>query len=143
MVLAGDPLRVSGERSIVAALDARRHEVYWARYRAAAGSIERQSDYQLGTPAAVLDALSANDEHVAVCGDGALRFAEVFAADPRVEVLGNAYAAPDLAALVEIAIVRTTAGDVVAPDAVVPLYLRGSDAEITQHERAAAAGGAA
>ena len=43
------PLRYA-RRLVVATIDARRHELYWALYRQVPGGVQRVSEYELGTP---------------------------------------------------------------------------------------------
>lgn len=145
--LVAHPLLAVGDGDVIAALDARRHEVYWARYRRSGerggtdDTIERVSDYELSTPALLVEAIERAAVAVRCAGDGAIRFAAELAAHPLVEVLGPAHGAPDLAALVALGVAGVETGATVAPDAVVPLYLRGSDAQLARERREA--GGAA
>ena len=74
--------------------------------------------------------LVARGEEALLCGDGALRFASNFAEVKRTELAGPGHAAPGLAALAELAIARYQREDFCAPDDVLPLYLRKSDAEL-------------
>lgn len=122
-----------GARSIGAWMDAQRSEIYAALYapdgrqiRVAAAS---------GTPAAVLDAWSdaLAGRPVRVVGDGAVRYrdivertlggrAEVVAPPPLAGIIGQIAAeAPERA---------------VPPHAVMPIYVRKSDAELTRDRRA-------
>jgi tRNA threonylcarbamoyladenosine biosynthesis protein TsaB len=116
---------------VVATIDARRHEVYWAMYRPVPGGVQRVSEYELGSPEDLVGELQARGEETLVCGDGGLRFPEVFAdLGRRVELAGPAHASPSLTALVDLAHVRFEREDFVAPRDVLPMYLRRSDAEL-------------
>jgi len=98
------------ERPFLVATDARRHEVYWARYVAG----ERVEGPQVSRPADVPAGSRA------MCGAGARLYAEVL----RVPLLDRDYPAPS--ALVSAAAQRVRAG---APsETLVPLYLRRPDA---------------
>jgi tRNA threonylcarbamoyladenosine biosynthesis protein TsaB len=130
------PLRYA-RRLVVATIDARRHELYWAIYRTVPGGVQRVSEYELGAPDDLVAELEALGEDALVCGDGSLRFAEAFAPlGSRVELAGPAHAAPSLSALVELAQSRFVREDFCAPSAVLPLYLRQSDAELAWDRKA-------
>jgi tRNA threonylcarbamoyladenosine biosynthesis protein TsaB len=124
------PLRYS-RRLIVATIDARRHELYWAIYRTVPGGVQRVSEYELGTPDDLVAELQARGEDALVCGDGSLRFADAFAPlGTRVELAGPAHTSPSLTALADLARARFEREDFCAPSDVLPLYLRQSDAEL-------------
>lgn len=117
-------------RVIVALIDARRREVYVARYRGTAAGLERTSAYAVEPPDEVAAELAARGESVLLVGDGARAYADAFAAVDQLAVPGAADAAPSAAALVELATVQFARGEHQRPDQVQPLYLRQSDAEI-------------
>jgi tRNA threonylcarbamoyladenosine biosynthesis protein TsaB len=130
------PLRYA-RRLVVATIDARRHELYWAIYRTVPGGVQRVSEYELGTPDDLVAELEALGEDALVCGDGSLRFAEAFAPlGSRVELAGPAHAAPSLSAWVELAQSRFVREEFCAPSEVLPMYLRRSDAELTWDRKA-------
>jgi len=128
------PLRYS-RTLVVPAIDARRSEVYFAIYRPVPGGVQRESDYQLGSPDDVAGEIAARGEETLLCGDGALRFAAEFHELDRVELAGAAHAAPSLSALAELAVARYEREDFTSAADVVPLYLRRSDAEIAWEQR--------
>ena len=76
---AGVPGAHTASRLIVAAVDARRGEVFYAFYRQVPGGAQRLSPYQLGTPADLASELQATGADCLLVGDGALRYPEVFA----------------------------------------------------------------
>ena len=123
------PLRHS-RALVVAAIDARRNELYYALYRTVPGGVQRASEYEIGTPDDLVAELEARGEEALLCGDGALRFAAMFDKVERVELAGPAHAAPSLGALAELAVARYQREDFCAADDVLPLYLRKSDAEL-------------
>jgi tRNA threonylcarbamoyladenosine biosynthesis protein TsaB len=124
------PLRYA-RRLVVATIDARRHEVYWAMYRQVPGGVQRVSEYELGTPDDLVAEIEARGEDALVCGDGALRFADAFTPlGRRVELAGPAHASPSLTALAELSRARYEREDFRAPADVLPMYLRRSDAEL-------------
>jgi tRNA threonylcarbamoyladenosine biosynthesis protein TsaB len=124
------PLRYA-RRLVVATIDARRHELYWAMYRQVPGGVQRVSEYELGTPDDLVAEIEARGEDALVCGDGALRFADAFESlGRRIELAGPAHASPSLTALAELAAARYEREDFCAPSEVLPMYLRQSDAEL-------------
>lgn len=127
--LVAYPLRHSG-RPIVVVVDARRREVFHARYRPVPGGVQRETEYAVVAPGAVVSELTARGEEVLLAGDGVLAHAEVFAELERVEDAGPAAAYPSAAALIELASARVEREEFCAPTDLHPLYLRRSDAEI-------------
>jgi len=124
------PLRYA-RRLVVATIDARRHELYWAIYRQVPGGVQRVSEYELGTPDDLVAELEARGEDALVCGDGSLRFADAFTPlGRRVELAGPAHASPSLSALAELALARYEREDFSVAADVLPMYLRRSDAEL-------------
>jgi tRNA threonylcarbamoyladenosine biosynthesis protein TsaB len=129
------PLRHS-HRLVVPAIDARRNELYYALYLTVPGGVQRASEYEVGSPADLAAELEARGEEALLCGDGALRFASVFDDVKGTELAGPAHAAPSLASLSELAIARYEREEFCAPDDVLPLYLRKSDAELAWDRKA-------
>ena len=120
---------------IVPAIDARRNELYYALYRAVPGGVQRASDYEIGSPDDLIAELEARGEETLLCGDGGLRFAKLFRDVEHADLAGPAHAAPSLAALAELAISRYEREEFCAPDDVLPLYLRKSDAELARDRK--------
>ncbi len=139
--LVAYPLRHS-DRMIVAVLDARRREVFAARYRPVPGGVQRVSEYAVHTPAELVADLSAEpglEPHgLLLAGDGVPRFREEFGALEHAEVAGSEFAAPSVGALVTLATARAEREEFELPAELRPLYLRQSDAEIAWGDRAAA-----
>ena len=131
------PLRFAHGSLVVATIDARRSEIYWAIYRPVPGGVQRESDYELSAPDELAAELVARGEDAILCGDGALRFPDVFAEHGRgVTIAGPAHASPSLTALADLARARYEREDFCEPLEVSPLYLRQSDAEIEWEQRA-------
>jgi tRNA threonylcarbamoyladenosine biosynthesis protein TsaB len=128
------PLRYS-HGLIVAAIDARRHEVYYAIYRPVPGGVQRESDYEIGSPDDLAGEIEARGEEALLCGDGVQHHASLFAELDRVELAGSAHAAPSLSALAELALARYEREEFRSPSEIVPMYLRRSDAEIAWEQR--------
>ena len=135
-------------RTICAAIDGRRGELFTARYRPVPGGVERTGDYQVAAPAELAAELESLDAPLLLCGDGAERYAEVFAhAGEAVELAGPDHATPSAESLVQLALSRFEQGAAVGPLEVSPVYLRRPDVDPgierrLADERAAAGGGA-
>ncbi len=133
--LVAYPLRYS-DRLVVAVLDARRREVFSARYRAVPGGVQRESEYAVFAPTELVAELAGemapDRPGILLAGDGVDRFRAEFAALERAELAGAEFAAPSVAALVELATARAEREEFEAPWELQPLYLRGSDAEINR-----------
>ena len=134
------PVRQSS-RLIVAAVDARRGELYSALYRQVPGGVQRVGDYRVCSPNDLSSDLLARGEAALLVGDGAIRYASIFAdrGDLEVGSLGIAY--PSAAALVELAQPRALREEFVQPWELEALYLRKSDAEINEEGRRQHTGG--
>ena len=118
-------------RSIVAAIDARRGEVFWATYRHAPGGVMRQTPYAVARPEALVAELMASPEDVLLVGDGAMLYREQLEElGAHAEFASPASAHPDAAQLVELAVPRFLREEHDRLFDVVPMYLRKSDAEI-------------
>ena len=139
--LVAYPLRHSG-RTIVAVLDARRREVFAARYQPVPGGVQRVSDYAVHAPAELVADLLADvaefPHGLLLAGDGVDRFRAEFATIDHAELAGPEFAAPSVDALVALATARVEREEFEQPADLRPLYLRQSDAEIAWGERAAA-----
>jgi len=107
--------------SVLVVTDARRREVYWARYEVRGGVAERTAGPDVAAPADV--PRGAGD---VVLGAGRDLYPDVLGArDPRLAGDDPALVHPDPALLVRIARRRAAAGE---PLPVEPLYLRRPDA---------------
>jgi tRNA threonylcarbamoyladenosine biosynthesis protein TsaB len=132
--LVAYPWRVT-HRRVVALVDARRKEVFAARYWPVPGGLQRDGEYTVEPPDAVAAELLATGVDSLLVGDGALAYADAFAGLDHVELAGPAAAAPSVAALVELATARFEREEFCRADEVAPLYLRRSDAEIAWDAR--------
>lgn len=135
--LVAYPLRFS-DRTVVALLDARRGQLYHARYRPVPGGIQRTTDYAVDDPDDVVAELLATGEELLLAGDGALAYGEVLRQVDRTEIVPASFAWPSPPALVELACERFRLEEFVRPVEVEPLYLRKSDAEIAWDARSGA-----
>jgi tRNA threonylcarbamoyladenosine biosynthesis protein TsaB len=122
--LVAHPLRHAG-RTVIAVLDARRHEVFSAVYRPVPGGMERCRDDAVGSPAQLVAEIDALGHDVLVAGNGINCDRAAFESLERAELAGPDHRFPSVTALVELA---TRQGRRYA-GAVSPRYLRPSDAE--------------
>jgi tRNA threonylcarbamoyladenosine biosynthesis protein TsaB len=123
------PVRFS-PRLIVAAIDARRGELFYAFYRQVPGGVQRLSGYQVGSPDDLASELLASREECLLVGDGPIRYREVFEGLTRVEIAEHGQAYPSASSLVQLAHAQALREDFVRPWELRPLYLRKPDAEI-------------
>jgi tRNA threonylcarbamoyladenosine biosynthesis protein TsaB len=107
----------AGGREVLVVTDARRKEVYWARYRATATGITTVAGPSVDAPAAVA---AAGLDDVLLVGPGAALYPELLPAAVGAPV------AVDPADLARVALARLAAGDTVLDTE--PLYLRRPDA---------------
>ena len=127
--LVAFPLRHT-RREVVAIVDARRREVFWARYRTVPGGLERVRDQAVDSPDDVAAELEAAGADALLAGDGAHRYQEVFATLDHCELAGPEFAAPSALSLLELAHARIEREEFVSPSELMPVYLRESDAAI-------------
>lgn len=117
-------------REIVAVIDARRGEVFHARYRPTPGGVQRVSEPVVSSPSELRADLQASDTEFLLVGDGALRYADEWDDMVRVELAEQYLAHPSAGSLVQLAHARAIREDFVQPWQLEPLYLRLPDAEI-------------
>jgi len=123
------PVRFTS-RLIVAAIDARRGELFYAFYRQVPGGIQRLSDHRVGSPDDLASELLAASEECLLVGDGAIRYREVFEGLKKTEIVEEGLAYPSASSLVMLAHARALREEWVKPWDLHPLYLRRPDAEI-------------
>jgi tRNA threonylcarbamoyladenosine biosynthesis protein TsaB len=125
------PLRHAHGRLIAAVIDARRQEVFTARYRPVPGGVQRVSEYEVGSPARLAADLAAIGEDTLLAGDGAVLYREHFDDLEHVELAGPGFSVPSAAALIALTTVRMQQEEFQQPADLVPMYLRESDAELS------------
>ena len=128
------PARFS-PRVLVTVIDARRGEVFWARYRQVPGGVQRISPFSVDRPADVAGELAATGEEVLLLGDGVHRYREAFVDIDRAEIADAGFAHPSAGPLVQLAHARALREDWVNHWEIEPLYLRKPDAEINWSTR--------
>ena len=123
------PVRFT-HKLIVAVIDARRGEVFFAFYRQVPGGVQRVTGYQVGTPDDLASELLASGEDCLLVGDGALRYSEYFEDVARLELTEQGLAHPSASSLVQLAHAQALREQFVHSWELEPLYLRKPDAEI-------------
>lgn len=124
--LVASPLR-HAKRTIIVVMDARRREIFHARYRPVPGGVQRESDYEVGPAGDVVGEVEAAREEVLLAGYG---ITEELAALERAEIAGPEFRYPSVRALLELAAWRFEREEFDAAWDVQPLYVRASDAEL-------------
>lgn len=127
--LVAFPARIT-DRLVVATIDARRGEVYYASYRGVGSEMRRITEPRVDPPGVVADQLRALSGDCLVVGDGAHRYGDVFREVGRVEIAGKGFRYPDAGALVEMATAKALSQDLVPEPMIKPLYLRAPDAHV-------------
>ena len=122
-------------RLVVAAIDARRSELFYAFYRQVPGGVQRVSEAQVGTPDDLASELLATGQEVLLVGDGARRYAEVFAGLQKTDIAEQGLAHPSAASLVQLAHARALREEFVKPWELRPIYLRAPDADMNWKAR--------
>ncbi|MFP5321731.1 MAG: tRNA (adenosine(37)-N6)-threonylcarbamoyltransferase complex dimerization subunit type 1 TsaB [Acidimicrobiia bacterium] len=122
-------------REIVAVIDARRGEVFTARYRPTPGGVQRLAEPIVCGPDDLRAELEADGHDYLVVGDGGLRYAEMLEDIVSVEIAEQHLAYPSAASLVQLAHAKAIREDFVQPWQLEPLYLRPPDAEINWSTR--------
>jgi tRNA threonylcarbamoyladenosine biosynthesis protein TsaB len=123
------PVRFS-HRLIVAAIDARRGELFYAFYRQVPGGLQRLSPHQVGSPDDLASELMASGDDCLLVGDGIVRYRDRFGDLTKVELADSGLAYPTAASLVQLAHARALREEWVKSWELEPLYLRAPDAEI-------------
>ncbi len=133
----------TGAAEVLAVLDARMGEVYWAQYRwTGAGAWEAVCEPALSAPDAVVPLPAAGAAGLAACGNGFAAYPDAFAGKPfaagaHADILPHAR---------ELAVLGARAladGRAVPADAAQPLYLRNKVAYTAAERQAMNAAGAA
>lgn len=128
------PVRYT-QRLIVAAIDARRGEIFHAFYRQVPGGVQRVSEPTVGTAEDLASELMAMSGDVLLVGDGARRYRDVFDGLDKVEHVdvGNLY--PSAVSLVQLAHAKALREEFSPIDQIHPVYLRKPDAQINWQTR--------
>lgn len=122
-------------RLIVAAIDARRGELFTAFYRKVPGGVQRVTEPHVVGPDELFGELQAASTECLVVGDGGLRYRDLLSGISKVEVADESLAYPSAASLVALAHPRALREEFVQPAEIAPLYLRRPDAEVNWKTR--------
>ena len=134
-VLAHGAAAVAPEGALlVAVIDARRAEVFVARFRVSAATARRVGEDERRTPEVLADDLAAGGEPVVLVGNGARRYAAILGDVPAVTVAGASLDHPAPQALAVLGAARLAAGADGAE--VLPRYLRDAETRINWERRA-------
>jgi tRNA threonylcarbamoyladenosine biosynthesis protein TsaB len=121
---------------VASVVDARRGEVFWARYRPAgtgAPFMLGETEPEVIDPAGLATLLASVTEggRLLVCGDGARRYARLLAPHPGLIITGPEYDHPSAEILVDLA----GSCPALSADKVAPTYIRGPDVRIGWEQR--------
>lgn len=123
-------------RTVCAAIDAKRGELFYAFYQSVHGGITRITEYEVGGPDVLAAELEARPQDVLVVGNGALVYRRrLEEAGSHVDMASPSHAFPSAGALIELAILRFQREEFDRIYELRPLYLRRSDAEIAWDRR--------
>lgn len=134
------PLRHS-VRTVVAVIDARKGELFYAAYRPVPGGVQRVAEPTCGKVEDLIGDVMARGEDVLFVGDGALRYRDELEGELRCDVAEQFLSRPSAAPLVQLAHARALREEWVNPWEIHPLYLRAPDAQINWAVRESGAGG--
>jgi tRNA threonylcarbamoyladenosine biosynthesis protein TsaB len=122
-------------RPITAVIDARRGELFVASYVAVPGGVQRTVEPHTASPDELsAELLATAGEHLLI-GNGARRYADVFASNDRVALTDAGSGHPSAAALVQLAHAHALREEWVAPTEIRCAYLRQPDVEINWQTR--------
>jgi tRNA threonylcarbamoyladenosine biosynthesis protein TsaB len=123
------PLRHS-TRTVVAVVDARKGELFYAAYRPVPGGVQRVLEPRCGRVDDLVADVMARGDDVVLVGDGALRYRDEICADIRCDMAEQFLSRPSAGTLVQLAHPRALREEWVNPWEIQPLYLRLPDAQI-------------
>ncbi len=117
-------------------LDAKKGEVYSALYRHRQGNLERVTEYRVLPADHLLNELGEGP--ICFLGDGVLAYRDqiVQAMGERAYFVPPSRRYPSAACVAELGAHRLAEGDAPDPAALVPIYVRPSEAELTKAQRA-------
>ena len=134
------PLRHT-TRTVVAVIDARKGELFYAAYRTVPGGVQRVMEPSCGRVEDLIGDVMARGDDVLFVGDGALRYRDDLVGELRCDVAEQFLSRPSAAPLVQLAHARALREEWVNPWEIHPMYLRAPDAQINWSSRASGAVG--
>jgi tRNA threonylcarbamoyladenosine biosynthesis protein TsaB len=135
------PLR-HATKTIVAVIDARKGELFYAFYRPVPGGVQRVSEPTCGNVDDLIADVMARGGDALLVGDGALRYRDEIGAELRCDFAEQFLSRPSAAPLVQLAHARALREEWVNSWEIQPMYLRLPDAQINWSTRAAGAAAA-
>ena len=117
------------DRDVVAVVDARRGEVFHARYKPGPAGLTEVTPPAVSTPSDLAAELAADGGRMLLVGDGARVNRDQFAEIAGLELASPAYDRPSASVLTELARPIVQRGELIDPRQVRPLYLREPDAK--------------
>lgn len=123
-------------RTVVAVIDARKGELFYAFYRTVPGGVQRVVEPRCGRVDDLIGDVMARGDDVLLVGDGALRYRDELGADLRCDFAEQFLSRPSAAPLVQLAHARALREEWVNPWEIQPMYLRHPDAQINWATRA-------
>lgn len=134
------PLRHT-TKTVVAVIDARKGELFYAAYRTVPGGVQRVMEPSCGRVEDLIGDVMARGDDVLFVGDGALRYRDDLVGELRCDVAEQFLSRPSAAPLVQLAHARALREEWVNPWEIHPMYLRAPDAQINWSSRASGAVG--
>ena len=129
-------------RTVVAVIDARKGELFYAFYRTVPGGVQRVVEPRCGSVEDLIGDVMARGDDVVLVGDGALRYRDELEPDLRCGFAEQFLSRPSAAPLVQLAHARALREEWVNPWEIQPMYLRNPDAQINWSTRASGNPGA-
>lgn len=125
---------------VVPVVDARRGEVFAARFRATVEGLSCEQSEVRRTPEALAAELAVLGGPLVMAGNGARRYREVLSAVPSAVFGGDALDFPPPGVLATLVLARAAAARSTDASTVLPQYLRDADTRINWEKRAPRAG---
>ena len=132
---------VRSDRVITAVLDARRGELFWARYRPVGDGVQRISEQRVGMPDKLAVELEATAEDTLCVGEGAVMHERLLTSTGAQVTAGRGE--PSAVTLTELTLPAFLREDTQRPEDLRLAYLRQADATINWRKRGALRGGRA
>jgi len=120
---------ITDDREILAVVDARRGEVFHARYRPDNQGLSQITEPAVASPSELVATLCGSDTDVLLVGDGVRAYIDTFGSLDRVDLASDGFNRPCAQVLVALAARIAEQGGAVDPAEVAPLYLREPDAK--------------
>lgn len=126
----------NSSRTVTVCYDARRGEVFSAKYRRdPAGEMASVSDPRVSTPDDLAADLADSSDEILMVGDGVERYREAFSGFAHIQFARAGLMYPSARTLVELAYPKAMREEFVSPNEIEPMYLRLPDAEINWKTR--------